>query len=157
MTTFASFTTADAKSVARQFLDNVWNLGNLDEVGENDAYRQLVSDFRLGFPDLHLGAERVGDCIVVERVLESDRAGSSRWTAMVRSTIRGTHGGEFLGVAATNNPVEWSRVDVLEVASPPMSGNDRNARVLKVIDGANWDVLGVLSQIGASAFTAVAS
>ena len=68
---------------------------------DGEGWQAFTAAFLAGFPDLRL---------VLEDVLaEGDRV-AARWT------FRGTHGGEFLGIAPTGKPVSMSAVEVNRVA-----------------------------------------
>src|SRR3954469_5075730 len=90
--------------IARHFLD-VLNQGKLDAIEEiywpeyvlhapvgsgdtvgYDGLRQRVREFRTGFPDIQFAVETI--------ILEGDDA-AARWT------LRGTHMGDFVGLAPT--------------------------------------------------------
>ena len=94
------------KTVARRFLEEVWNKGNLAVLNEITAKdhvnsgpgtlpglpagpegaKQLVTVYRNAFPDVHFTID--------EQIAEGDKV-VTRWTA------RGTHKGELLGIPAT--------------------------------------------------------
>src|SRR4051812_44110281 len=90
------------KALARRFLEEVFNEGNLaaiDELIDPDwvqhdpampeelrgieGARQLVEVYRAAFPDLHITVE--------DQVAEGDKV-ATRWTA------RGSHQGELMGI-----------------------------------------------------------
>ena len=64
--------------------------------GGPEGCRGTVAFLRSAFPDLTMTAEDV--------VVSGDRVA-------VRSTARGTHEGDFMGVPATGRPVEFSAFD----------------------------------------------
>lgn len=87
------------------------------------GFPPVIAQYRASFPDLTFTNE---DVIV---------AGNK---ATVRSTARGTHEGEFIGVPATGQPVEFMTIDIHQV---------ENGQIVQ-----SWhieDLLGVLFQIGA--------
>ena len=90
---------------------------------DGDGWKSFIAAFSAGFPDFRL---------VLEDVLaEGDRV-AARWT------FRGTHGGEFLGMAPTGKPVSMSAVEVNRVADGKVA--------------EHWvvlDQLGLLQQLGA--------
>lgn len=61
-----------------------------------EGYRGTVAFLRSAFPDLTMTVEEV--------IVSGDRAA-------VRSTARGTHGGDFLGMPATGRTVEFAAFD----------------------------------------------
>jgi predicted ester cyclase len=80
--------------------------------------------FRNAFPDL--------SCTVEEQVAEGDKV-VSRWT------LRGTHRGDFFGVAGTGNQVEFTGIQI-----------DRFDLSGKIIEErAEFDLLGAMRQMGA--------
>lgn len=90
---------------------------------DGEGWKSFIAAFFAGFPDFRL---------VLEDVLaEGDRV-AARWT------FRGTHGGEFLGMAPTGKPVSMSAVEVNRVADGEVA--------------EHWvvlDQLGLLRQLGA--------
>jgi steroid delta-isomerase-like uncharacterized protein len=94
------------KTIARRFLEEVWNKGNLavlNEIIAEDHFdsgpgtlpglptgpegtKQLVTVYRNAFPDVHFTID--------EQIAEGDKV-VTRWTA------NGTHKGELLGMPAT--------------------------------------------------------
>jgi predicted ester cyclase len=80
--------------------------------------------FRNAFPDL--------SCPIEVQVTEGDKV-VSRWTA------RGTHQGEFFGVAGTGNRVEFTSIQI-----------DRFDESGKIVEQwAEFDLLGAMRQMGA--------
>lgn len=88
------------------------------------ALKDRVSVVRRAFPDLHL--------IVEDQIVEADRV-------VTRSTVRGTHAGEFLGLAPTGRRVAFELIDVNRV------GDD--GRIAEY--WAAVDTLSLLQQLGA--------
>jgi predicted ester cyclase len=98
------------KRVARRMTEEPWNQGNVDALDEicDPAYRlndsdgiaelkQAIREFRSGFPDIKMTIEELiaeGDAVV------------SRWS------VRGTHLGEYQGVAATGKEVRGSGITI---------------------------------------------
>jgi steroid delta-isomerase-like uncharacterized protein len=106
--------TEDNKKVARRMTEEPWNHGNLDALDEVCApsYRlhglggvaelkQAIAAYRRAFPDLQMTIE--------ELIAEGD-AVASRWT------IRGTHQGEFEGIAPTGKVVTGSGITIFHFA-----------------------------------------
>jgi serine phosphatase RsbU (regulator of sigma subunit) len=97
------------KAIFRRYLEEAWNQSNLEVIDEIfDRYishqpngsvhergpqdvKRFVSEFRAAFPDLRL--------IMEEQIAEGDKVVS-------RGTIRGTHQGEFRGMAPTDEEME---------------------------------------------------
>ena len=105
---------ADYKAMAQQWYSEVMNEGNEDLIDELCAEnfvdhdplpgtgpdRQGIHDFvklvRSAFPDLQTTVDEI--------IAEGDRIA-------VRSTFRGTHEGDFMGIPATGKKVEVSNYD----------------------------------------------
>jgi steroid delta-isomerase-like uncharacterized protein len=90
---------------------------------DGEGWEAFVATFFAGFPDFRLDLEDV--------LAEGDRVA-------VRWTFRGTHTGEFLGVAPTGKPVSMSAIEVNRVADGKVA--------------EHWvalDQLGLLQQLGA--------
>ena len=102
-------TEEENKASFRRYLEEAWNQSNLEVVDEIfDRYishqpdgsvlergpedvKRFVGEFRSAFPDLRLSSE--------EQIAEGDRVVS-------HGTIRGTHQGEFRGMAPTSEDME---------------------------------------------------
>jgi serine phosphatase RsbU (regulator of sigma subunit) len=108
------------KAIFRRYIEEVWNQGRLEltdeifdryvshqpdgstlERGPEDVKR-FVGEFRSAFPDLRI---RIDD-----QIAEGDKV----W---IRATIRGTHQGEFRGMAPTGNEIEDKGVTVFRFSS----------------------------------------
>jgi steroid delta-isomerase-like uncharacterized protein len=63
-----------------------------------EGIKRLVAMFRAAFPDLKISAE--------DMIADGDKVA-------VRSVMRGTHKGEFMGVPATGKRVEVSGIDIV--------------------------------------------
>jgi serine phosphatase RsbU (regulator of sigma subunit) len=108
------------KARFRRYLEEAWNQGNLDVVDEIfDRYvshqpdgsvlergpedvKRFVGEFRSAFPDLHLSSE--------EQIAEGDKVVS-------HGTIRGTHQGEFRGMAPTGEEMAIEGMAVFRFSS----------------------------------------
>ena len=94
------------------------------EVRGTQTVKENIVWFRNAFPDLR--------CTVEEQVAEGDRV-VSRWT------LRGTHRGDFFGVAPTGNRVEFTGIQI-----------DRFDESDKIVEErAEFDLLGAMRQTGA--------
>lgn len=132
------------KATARRFMEESFGGGKpelVDDVLDPDFVRydpyiesgevrgaQTVKGniewFRNAFPDL--------SCTVEEQVAEGDKL-VSRWT------VRGTHRGDFFGVAGTGNRVEFTGMQI-----------DRFDESGKIVEErAEFDLLGAMRQMGA--------
>jgi len=128
------------KAVARRFLEDILNRGNLAAIPDviapdwvnndqslppmrgYDGARQLVMIFRTGLPDFHLAIE--------DLVAEDDKVA-------FHCVATGTHTGELLGVPATGKAVQVTVTGILHLAGGKLVEN----RV-------NFDALGLMQQIG---------
>jgi steroid delta-isomerase-like uncharacterized protein len=131
------------KDLARRFMDEVWNKGNLDFVDEVTApnflshdpaspedvgggvegVRRFVEMYRSAFPDAQMSVEDV--------IAEGDKV-VTRWT------VRATHQGELMGIPPSGNRVEVMGISIDRIESGKF-----------VETWSNYDVLGMMQQIGA--------
>ena len=113
-------TEEENKASFRRYLEEAWNQGNLEVVDEIfDRYvshqpdgsvlerspedvKRFVSEFRAAFPDLRMNIE--------EQIAEGDKV-------MSRGTIRGTHQGEFRGMAPTGEEMKIPGTAVFRFSS----------------------------------------
>jgi predicted ester cyclase len=127
------------KAHIRRVIDEVYSRGDLgvvDEVAASDIIihapskevsgregaKQYVAALRAGFPDLHFTVE--------DQIAEGDVV-VTRWTA------RGTHAGDFQGVAATGREVRLTGTDIDRIVGG------------KVVEcWAHVDELGLMRQLG---------
>jgi steroid delta-isomerase-like uncharacterized protein len=110
----------DNKLIVRRWLEEVLTRGNLERVGElfasnyvlhdpsfpRDVYgpegvKRYVAAYRLAFPDARFPVE--------DQIAQGDKV-VSRWSA------RGTHRGEFLGIAPTGQEVTVTGIEFDHVA-----------------------------------------
>jgi steroid delta-isomerase-like uncharacterized protein len=133
---------ADYKALAQRWFTEVMNEGNLeviDELCSQDfvdhnplpgtspdfaGLKDFVTQVRSAFPDIETTAEDI--------LVEGDRLA-------VRSTIRGTHKGDFMGIPASGKKVEVSNYDFVRFE------NDQAAEHWGTIDSA-----ALMEQIGAT-------
>jgi predicted ester cyclase len=130
------------KAAFRRVPEEVINSGNLDladEVVASDyiehvrlppgvpggleGFKAFFTMVRAAFPDLHYTLENV----LAEGEMVAGHA-----------TVRGTHQGEFLGIAPTGREVTWTETHV---------GRFENGKLVE--HWANTDDLGLMQQIGA--------
>lgn len=129
------------KALLSRYIAEVWDRQNPTAVDEflaptykryrsptaepltRDGQKQLLTSFRAAFPDAQLTVEEI--------IAEGNRIA-------FRSTIRGTHQGEFLGIAPTGKHVTVSLVDVIHI---------ENGRFAEQWGGP--DLLDLLQQLGA--------
>ena len=130
------------RALLARYVEEVWDKGNLAALDDflapdyrrhgsptaapltRDGQKQRLAAFRAGFPDAALTLEDV--------LAEGDRVA-------FRSTLRGTHAGEFLGVAPTGARVAVALLDVVRV---------RGGRIVEQWGGP--DLLDLLRQLGAT-------
>jgi steroid delta-isomerase-like uncharacterized protein len=137
-------TTEENKATVRRFMEESFGGGKpelVDELLDPDFVRydpyieagvvrgtQTVKDnivwFRNAFPDL--------TCTVEEQIAEGEKV-VSRWT------LRGTHRGDFFGVAGTDNRVEFSGIQIDTI--------DESGKIVE--ERAEFDLLGAMRQMGA--------
>ena len=130
------------KDLARRFMDEVWNKGNLnfiDEVtdpnfvshdpsspqdmgGGVEGTRYFTQMYRNAFPDIQMSVEDV--------IAEGDKV-VTQWT------VRATHQGELMGIPPSGN-----RVKVTGISIDRIEGG-------KVVETwSNYDALGMMQQLG---------
>jgi steroid delta-isomerase-like uncharacterized protein len=128
------------KTIVRRFVEEFQNGGNESAVEEllaadfvdhspfpgvspdREGVRRLFAALRQAFPDLRAK--------IHDQLAEKDRVAT-------RKTFRGTHRGEFLGIAPTGRSVSFDVIDVVRIA------NGRIAEHWNVMD-----LMGLLQQIG---------
>ena len=130
------------KAIVRRFIEEVWNNGNLDAIDElisedhvnhdpaqagspggREGMRAFVQMYRTAYPDTHI---EVG-----EMIAEGDLV-AGPWTAT------GTHRGELMGIPPTGKSITVTGMGMDRV---------RNGQIVE--SWANYDSLGMLTQIGA--------
>lgn len=134
--------TEENKAIIRRWLDEGWTKGNLavaDELIDSnftvhgaggqavpsgpEGVKQLVIEWRTGFPD--------GQMIIDDLFAEEDKV-------VIRMTWRGTHKGEFYGIAPTGKQVNVTSIGIDRVANG------------KIVEGwGEVDMLGMYQQLGA--------
>lgn len=72
-----------------------------EEATGPEGVKQLVVGLRAAFPDLHMTMEDI--------IAEGDKV-------VIRYTARGTHKGEFQGLAPTGKRVAWAGINIYRVA-----------------------------------------
>jgi steroid delta-isomerase-like uncharacterized protein len=129
------------KAIVHRLYEEVWNRRKLEVIKEiispshalqapnmsgssigPEAYKRNVLAFLAGFPDLRWSIE--------DTIAEKDKVVAC-WT------ISGTHKGDYLGILATNKKVSVEGITIHNVAGG------------KIMDSySNWDVLGMMQQLG---------
>jgi predicted ester cyclase len=102
------------KDLVRRYYDQVLNGGDLEAVGNYFADERTAAGVRKGcffffqgFPDLHVSLD--------EFVAEGDRV-------FLRSTMTGTHDGEFQGIPATGRHIAAESAEVFRIADGKFVG-----------------------------------
>ena len=112
----------ELKAVVRRFMEEIWHKGNLDAIeafiapnyirhtshyreGGRDVQglegaRQSIAAFRAAFPDVHFTED--------DLLVDGDKV-------VFRWTCRGTHRGEFLGVAPTGKHVTFTGINIYRI------------------------------------------
>jgi predicted ester cyclase len=101
--------------------DYVWHLASMT-VQCREPPKQVISRFLSAFPD--------GWYTIEDMIAEGDRV-------VVRHTFRGTHQGDFMGIAPTGKQVTMTEIEIFRVA---------NGRAVE--NWTNSDDLGLLQQLG---------
>lgn len=137
-------TLEDNKALLRRWFDEVWNKGRaeaIDEMFAADGVAHGLSDdpehpirggggfkpfhqtFRGAFPDIEI--------VVEDMIAEGDKV-------VARCSVRGKHAGDNLGIAASNAPVEFTGIAIVQI---------RNGKIVEAWN--NFDFMRMNKQIGA--------
>jgi steroid delta-isomerase-like uncharacterized protein len=127
------------KALARRWNEEIWSKGNLAAVDE-----LLATNFVFNYPAPGLAPDREGykqtvtmasfaniQSVIEDMVAEEDRVA-------VRWTWRGTHKGEYMGVAPTGKQVTITGISILRIVGGKI-----------VEEWGEMDNLGMLQQLGA--------
>lgn len=122
------------KAAVRNWFEEGWNKHNFDifdeyfapdfinSDGQNfDEFRKFTSTVLTAFPDLHITVD--------VQIAEGDKV-ATRWT------FRGTHQGEFMGIATTGKQVTMTGINI-----------SFHANGKCVEDWGNMDLLGLMQQL----------
>lgn len=129
-------------ATARRFFDEIWSRGDLDLVdelvapeyvgspsGPDEAVRgpagvkEYIGRLREGIPDLTMTVE--------DQLADQDTV-ATRWSA------RGTHAGELMGMEATGRTAVVTGITIQRFGATGL-----------IVEGwTNWDMLGLLQQLG---------
>ena len=132
--------TEEDKAIARRWNDEVWSKGNLAAIDE-----LLATDFVFNYappevaPDLEAYKQTVtmlcaafpGPVAIEDMVAEGDKVA-------VRWAYRGTHKGEFMGIAPTRKQVTMTGISILRIVGGKI-----------VEEWGESDNLGFMQQLGA--------
>ena len=126
------------KAIVRHHMDEVWSKGNLDVIDEIfatdffshgrqergvEGLKQTIARQRAAFPDLQVTIE--------DLIAEGDKV-------VIRRTIRGTHKGEFQGIAPTDKQTALASIAIFRI-------DDGKIKEIWQVN----DRLSLLEQIGA--------
>jgi steroid delta-isomerase-like uncharacterized protein len=129
-------------TIVKRFTNESWNQENLDLLPEFFAEEYVGHDvpnpqpvlgpegMRAFLHTFHLGLKNAH--IELDDVIVTDDKVVTRWTGT------GTHAGEVLGVPATGKAVTFTGIRIFRFADG------------KIVEGwVNWDVFGLMKQLGA--------
>jgi steroid delta-isomerase-like uncharacterized protein len=106
------------KTLLRRYMEEVWEKQNPEALEDflaphykrhrsptvasltREGQKQLLLQFRTAFPDIQITVEEI--------IAEDDRIA-------FRSTMRGTHRAEFMGIAPTGKKIEVSLLDIMHI------------------------------------------
>ncbi len=103
------------KAIVRRHMDEVWSKGNLnviDEICATDFFshsfqergveglKQTIARYRIAFPDLQITIE--------DMIAEGDKV-------VIRRTLRGSHKGEFQGIAPTDKQTATASIAIFRI------------------------------------------
>jgi steroid delta-isomerase-like uncharacterized protein len=97
--------------------------GDPQDLHGTQAMKRFAGEFRKSFPDFH-------DEIDIQ-IAEGDMV-ATRFTSI------GTHKGPFMGIEPTNKELRWTGITI-----------DRTVDGKIVESWANWDMMGMMQQLGA--------
>lgn len=131
-------TTVENKAIVRRTVEELWNQGDyrlIDEfvaadfvwhdtgISSSKALRDYVTAMRTAFPDVRV--------IITDQVAERDRV-------VLRCVWKGTHQGEWMGIAPTGKLVTWTMILICRTTDE------------KIVEAwAEQNLFGFLQQLGA--------
>ena len=131
------------ETLIHRWFEEVWNKGRADAIDEMfacegiahgltdqngnelcgpEGFKPFFESFRQAFPDLRV--------VVEDTVVEGDKIAA-------RCSVRGTHRGEGIGIAATDKPVEFTGMTIVKV---------KDGKVVEAWN--NFDFLAMYQQLG---------
>jgi steroid delta-isomerase-like uncharacterized protein len=135
--------TTENKEIARRFVEECWNQGKVDMVGELVANNCRFHD--PVFPNLTSGAENLKQHISTCRngfpdlVFSIDDSIAERNEVVLHWTSRGTHKAQFLGLAPTNRRATVSGTSIFRI---------ENGKIAE--EWSDWNLLTLMEQLGVS-------
>ena len=136
--------TMENKQIAQRYVDECWNQGNKDSLRELVASGCKLHD--PVFPSLTSGADNLMRHIEMCRIGFPDFKSSIDDTIAERNevvhhwTIRGTHKGQFLGLAPTNRTATVSGTSIHRIEGGKI-----------VEQWSDWNLMSLMEQLGVSA------
>ncbi|HLI50289.1 MAG TPA: ester cyclase [Thermomicrobiaceae bacterium] len=137
-----AYTPEENNQIAKDFFETAWNYGDFSVLDKyltpdsmdystlhghpeqgSDSFRQIISMFRAGFPDIHLTIE--------DEIYTGDKV-VHRWV------LSGTHSEPFMGMPATGKQVAFNGMTIVEMHDGKIAGR--------------WsipDMMGLMTQLGA--------
>lgn len=131
------------KEVVRRWFDEVWNNGRAEAIEElfdengiahglsddpanpirgPQGYRPFYDVFRQAFPNITV--------VIEDMIAEGDKV-------VARCSVRGNHGGDFRGLAATQSPIEFTGISIVRV---------ENGKIVEAWN--NFDFMTLNKQVG---------
>jgi steroid delta-isomerase-like uncharacterized protein len=132
------------KQIAQRFTDECWNQGKMDSIGELVATGCKLHD--PVFPALTSGADNLKRHIEMCRIgfpdirFSIDDTIAERNEVVQHWTTRGTHKGEFLGLAPTNRTATVSGTSIHRIEGGKI-----------VEQWSDWNLMTLMEQLGVSA------
>ena len=131
--------TEENKALVRRLIEEAWNEGNLATIDEilspdyvlhidapgppgREGYKQDVTMHRTAFPDLRFTIE--------DMVAEGDKV-------VLRATLRGTHKGEYIGIAPTGKQITLTAISIRRIEGGQIAE-----------EWVELDMLGLMQQLG---------
>ena len=132
------------KQIAQRFSDECWNQGKMESIDE-----LVASDCKLHdpiFPNLTSGADNLKRHIEMSRIgfpdikFSIDDTIAERDEVVHHWTVRGTHKGQFLGLAPTNRTATISGTSIHRIEGGKI-----------VEQWSDWNLMTLMEQLGLSA------
>jgi len=137
------------KALVRRNFEEVWNQENLAVIDElhdshylghiassaeaikgSEQFKHFVAIHRLAFPDMHFTIE--------DQLAEGDKV-ATRWSA------RGTHQGEFLGIAPGGQTLTITGISIHRIVNGKIQESWDNWDALSLLQGMTEDILEAVS------------
>jgi steroid delta-isomerase-like uncharacterized protein len=143
-TTNKATSPTDNKEIARRFMEECWNQGNMEAVRE-----LLADDCRYHdpvFPSLTSGAENLGQHITTCRNgfpdlnFTIDDTIAERDEVVIHWTARGTHKAPFLGMPPTDKQTTVSGTSIFRIEGGKIAEQ-----------WADWNLMSLMEQLGLAA------